>query len=83
MENEFGPGNLSAGSWSPGICYAMMQTQNNCKKKCSNSFFAISSQHVTVISEYSSMISNCCLSLIVSECSVSKLCSMLFWPVYI
>ena len=32
VENEFGPGNLSARSWSPGICYAVMQTQNNCKK---------------------------------------------------
>jgi len=38
---------------------------NNCKK-CSNSLFAISSQHVTVMNVYSGMhaaIHNCCLSL--------------------
>ena len=42
------------------------QTQNNCEK-CSNSFFAVSSQHVTVMNIYSSM-NTAIIQLLLEHC---------------
>jgi len=47
LENEFGPGNLSARSWN--------LLGNDADGRRQNSFVAISSQHVTMMNIYSSM----------------------------
>jgi len=81
LENEFGPGNLSARSWN--------LLGNDADGRRQNSFVAISSQHVTVMNIYSSMdaaiivyicmVSNCCLSLYLNIAGYDRVLEKCFW----
>jgi len=52
------------------VCYTDREQRSNNCKKCSNSFFAISSQHVTMMNTYSSM--DAAISASVLEIFVTK-----------
>ena len=63
LESEFGPGNLRARSWNllgndadAKMCaFTQLYSIYHIRKKCLNSVFAISLQHVTVMTVYSSI----------------------------